>query len=329
MSVSADGLDLSHFIDPKSVEIKDGLVAPSSISVVIPHFLELKQRHLHLSLKQQTSFFSKKEKLLRWLESHNNTKVLDFGQVSCSSCFAAILNDEYAFRHIYKTGGTAVMAQTGRKEVREKDYGNRLLLATVRDPIDHFLSGWAECGRRNIARMANKKQAINDINATSYDDRVFQWLGRAMRHQYNTPNEWYTCINHSLPQANYLLLKTQHPRLIQYQRRKHGQSYHSSNYFHPRLDLVGDMYELPELLRLVGFDYNETIGIPNNATSNSIVNILWPKNKSLLSNRTVDALCKFLALDYYLFDFEPPARCQDWIRRDRNVIDKCDIKIGC
>jgi len=309
-----------------AIPASDGLPSSTSVPITetIPHSKELIHHQLHLSLKQHISYFSKKDKLLRWLQHNNRTNLLDFGQVSCMSCFAVILNEKYAFRHIYKTGGTAVMAQAGQKEVREAEYGNRFLVATVRDPIDHFLSGWAECGKRSMDRMENKTQAALDINAKSYDDRVFSWLERAKKHQYNTPKKWYTCINHSLPQANYLLVKTEHPGLIQQKRRgkqKHGQSHRSSNYFHPKVDIVGDMYELPGLLGYVGFTYNETIEPPNNATSSTFKSLLWPKDKSLLSNRTVDALCEFLALDYYLFDFPLPTRCQGWLGRDREDID--------
>ena len=45
-------------------------------------------------------------------------------------------------------------AETCRDEVPERQYGNRFLLATMRDPINHFLGGWAECGNRG--KIPNK-----------------------------------------------------------------------------------------------------------------------------------------------------------------------------
>jgi len=286
---------------------------PSSISIGIPD--AMRQRRLYLSLKQHTSFFSRKDKLLRWLRGRNRTHLLDFAQVSCDSCFAIVLNDAYAFRHIYKTGGTAVMAQAGRDEVREEEYGDRFLVATVRDPLDHFLSGWAECGKRGRAGAAHE-------DATSYDARVFAWLERARRHQYAAPRKWYACINHSLPQANYLLRGAARPREVQALRRARGPSYDGGRRWHPRLRIVGDMRDLPRLLGVAGFDYDAAVGAPNNATADRVKSSRWPKDRAALSNRTVDALCRFLALDYYLFDFEAPERCRGWLGRDREDIDR-------
>ena len=325
---------------------------PSSVSIGIPD--AMRQRRLYLSLKQHTSFFSRKDKLLRWLRGRNRTHLLDFAQVSCDSCFAIVLNDAYAFRHIYKTGGTAVMAQAGRDEggcrrapaaalrahathaslsppplrrsrrppspvppppVREEEYGDRFLVATVRDPLDRFLSGWAECGKRGRAGATHE-------GAMAYDERVFAWLERARRHQYAAPRKWYACINHSLPQANYLLRGAARPREVQALRRARGPSYDGGRRWHPRLRIVGDMRDLPRLLGVAGFDYDAAVGAPNNATADRVKSSRWPKDRAALSNRTVDALCRFLALDYYLFDFEAPERCRGWLGRDREDIDR-------
>ncbi|KAL9180754.1 hypothetical protein ACHAXT_011207 [Thalassiosira profunda] len=243
----------------------------------VPHIDELLEKNLPLSLRRQSSFFGRKERVVHWISNHEDRKkrdLLEHGQVSKNCCFAIVLNEKYAFRHIYKTGGTAIESQVGHSQVREDEYGNRLLVAAVRDPIDHFLSGWAECGARDKLLKA-------DINGT-YDERVFAWLNVARSYTWDA-----TCVGHSLPQANFLLLRTK-------RRRKQGKSH-----FHPRVDLVGDMRELPQLLELAGFRYNETIETPNNATTTQEKS-RWQRDKSLLSNRTIDALCKFLALDYYV-----------------------------
>lgn len=190
--------------DPASQQnqTRSSRTVPGSVS--IPHFEELQQKGLILSLKQQKSYFERKEHVLSWLTNHKDAgkrRMLDFVGVSAASCFAVILNERYAYRHIYKTGGTTVERQAGRKQVSASEYGNRLLMATVRDPIDHFLSGWAECGVRGKIRQENNTDA-------EYDARVFAWLNAVRNHQYS----WYKngrkrlrCENHSFPQANYLL----------------------------------------------------------------------------------------------------------------------------
>lgn len=65
------------------------------------------------------------------------------------------------------------------------------------DPIEHFLSGWAECGVRGKI----PREAVH-VNGT-YDNRVFAWLQRVRHHNHHTPKKWCQCINHSLSQANY------------------------------------------------------------------------------------------------------------------------------
>ena len=68
---------------------------------------------------------------------------------------------------------------------------------------------------------------------------------------------------------------------------------------------MGDMRELPGLLAVVGFRFDNTIETQNNATMDEGKRSWFPRDKRLLSNRTIDVLCEYLLLDYYLFDFCP------------------------
>ena len=64
---------------------------------------------------------------------------------------------------------------------------------------------------------------------------------------------------------------------------------------------MGDMRELPGLLAVVGFRFDNTIETQNNATMDEGKRSWFPRDKRLLSNRTIDVLCEYLLLDYDLF----------------------------
>jgi hypothetical protein len=147
-------------------------------------------------------------------------------------------------------------------------------LTVVRDPIGHFLSGWAECGDRE-----------NITSQDSYDTRIQDWLKRV-----NKKNR-YWCAVHSLPQANFM--------------------FNASGDVDSRLVLVGDLQQLPDVLGLVGFEFNFTKKRGRNAGTNSFKKKHYPSRKDLISNATMRDICDFVAIDFFLFDFEPPEACKD------------------
>ena len=56
-------------------------------------------------------------------------------------------------------------------------------------------------------------------------------------------------------------------------------------------------------------------GIPyiigNEAAENDVKTRHFPRAPELLSDDTVRDICRYLALDYYLFDFRPPVPCRE------------------
>lgn len=242
---------------------------------------------LSLSAKQHAKYFSQKQSAEAWIRDRVSTKATIVKQ-SCDTrtSYAIGLNDEYAFRHIYKNGGTTVQSQAGAKKIHIKfdDIDrNKKLLATVRDPIDHFLSGWAECG----SRLNKFCQSYFLRSFQSYDEKIMYWLS-----SFRKSECW--CKTHSLPQSSFLLVRDNDGQVI----------------FDPSIDTLGHMKELPELLDFVGFPYKQSIPNGRNASLNKRKR-KFPRNKSLLSESTILELCKFLALDYYMFDFEPPEVCRN------------------
>ena len=95
--------------------------------------------------------------------------------------------------------------------------GARTVIATIRDPIDHFLSGWAECGKRgNLPPPPPAVEASTPASSSlspawsSYDTRVRQWLAFVQQcttaEAYTNNNKaCYDCAAHSYPQTAFLL----------------------------------------------------------------------------------------------------------------------------
>ena len=177
-------------------------------------------------------------------------------------------------------------------------------MAVVRDPIEHFLSGWAECGSRNNVAEAKPER----FDSKTYDARIKRWLSVVMKpvdfnkipgHQ----KKFYRCRAHSFPQANFLLLPLHDSK-----------TNIRGNGTFPQLDLVGDLRELPAVLGLTGFRWamsRERNHTNNVAENNAEKQRLFPKRVDLLANGTLKLLCSFLSLDYYLFAFESPTVCRN------------------
>jgi hypothetical protein len=248
-----------------------------------PFQQEMEERNMHLSLRQQQKFYMKKDQIseifpLKMLYSFDSIK-----------WHSLIINNRFAYRHIFKNGGTTVEKQTGSRHVEKKEVGERILVATLRDPIDRFLSGWAECGERNKNYMEYEKTDDKD-----YDGRIQLWLNRTKSLAFNKSScrrsEQCMCGFHSLPQANFMLT--------------------GKKIIDPKIGLVGDLHELSDVLALTGFQYDYSISTSRNATTSSLKNKYFPIKKHLITDDTMRGICEFLRLDYYLFDFELPEPCR-------------------
>ncbi len=203
---------------------------------------------------------------------------------------ANIVNEEYAYIHIFKNGGTTIEVQTGHDHtsIRDPQVQKRKWFTFVRDPIDHFLSGWAECFHRmQFEKNHTVSLPINTTVEESYDLRVNEWIDAVTA--LARPDIKAACEIHSFPQANSLL--------------------DPGGHIPTQLEIVGDLSELPAILAQVRFNYNPTIESGRNSTANSYLQTFFPKRKDWLSYKTKRRLCHFLAMDYFLFDFEMPPAC--------------------
>eukprot|EP00980_Cylindrotheca_fusiformis_P008313 scaffold1739_cov109-Cylindrotheca_fusiformis.AAC.5 len=225
------------------IGLQQGGIEKNYSSNTVPFAQEMEERGLLLSLRQQLKFYSRKEDF----DTINNDDSSIFAKemmytLDWNRWHTFLLNEKFAFRHIFKNGGTTVEHQIGAKQVRKKDIGkNRTSITVVRDPIDHFLSGWQECGERFPSYMMTSKRKSFD---SEYNGRIQKWLERvrflALGGQKACgPSMECLCALHSLPQANFLI--TEDRRID------------------PAIRLVGDLRELPKLLEMVHLIANDTM----------------------------------------------------------------------
>ena len=240
-------------------------------------------------------------------------------------------------RHIYKCGGTTIEKQTKKKNrsVNAPVFRNKPIrwVTFVRDPIDHFFSGFSECLARGakksydpgfISREAKYKKLLGLDNRTEMTIRMNQEMPQ---HTSNatlidpiTAAEWNPrlrywlfetkllmamnktlglCNIHSFPQTNFLFKGT-YPE--------------QTPYMMP-ITVIGDMNEMKPVLNLIPgdeFHFKDNVASGNNASLISAKERKIP-SKSLLDWVDPDLLvdlCQFVAKDYFLFDFQPPKGCE-------------------
>jgi hypothetical protein len=250
---------------------------------------------LQRSVLQQASYLAKKGNLTHiFPESRLFSLVLD-------RWAANRVTEDYAYLHIFKNGGTTIMKQTsrGHDPINRLEVQERKWFALVRDPIDHFLSGWAEAGnaqrRQALKRMGLDPDMPFDGNGNvpvtlkaPYNSRIRQWL-RIVTEVVHT-NRWHPGT-HSAPQVNFML-------------DPHGKIW-------DQLEILGDLQELPAMMTFIGFPFNASKEPGRNASANLFLQTYFPRRVDLLSNQTLRMLCNFLAIDYYLLAFALPEACQD------------------
>ena len=330
-----------------SVEVSHSLAALFAISWSLPNskataddiyllgaptipFLQQLQQHketLPLSLQQQTHFFQKSLPLtFQWIlsqQTNNNKSLADLLLFEHASYFFGFsLNHRFVYRHIYKNGGTTVFQELTRQNQKNAEshrieahqVGNRsIIIATVRDPIDHFLSGYAECGKRNQEVLQglnlNFTTASHQEIVQLYNKRILDWLALVNGKDpiCRKPGRFRmacSCRSHSFSQASFLI---------------QGQGANAS--IHPALRMVGHLHELPHLLDVVANFSISNVTSGNNATADNGKS-LFLRRKDWLYSSTIQSICRFVYLDYLLFDFEVPEACQ--IENIHNSSDDSD-----
>jgi hypothetical protein len=206
--------------------------------------------------------------------------------------YAAIkVSKHFALLHIWKCGGTTVEYLTSGEQMHLDKLGiqKRQWLALLRDPIERFLSAWAECGVRlyegEINFKGGEKHSSLKWLEGEYDFRVRAFLREVKG--YLPPSR--SCHTHAFPQANYMLNSTGH--------------------IDEHVRFVGDLSEMRMNLQIAGLRLGQADAVGRDADENLVKKYYFPSQQQLLSDETLLELCEFYSMDYFLFDFTPPEIC--------------------
>jgi hypothetical protein len=254
-----------------------------------------KDPRLHQSALQCSSVWRKMDALPSFFnrEHRFDTSVDDYG--------AIVLSDEMAYLHIWANGNRTVIkvAEDQSQETqRRKDFSeikNRKWMALVRDPIQHFMEGWAlaelklvqEAREKDHDDLASLIMASWETSDKSYDDRVSEFLDRVKEYSVQTITANISPLMHALPQTNFLM--------------------DDVGSLHPNIAMIGEVNEWKPMMELAGFrgDAYETVLDP----LPTIRAKYFPSEVNRLSKNTLVKLCDFLALDYYLLSYDAPMAC--------------------
>lgn len=129
---------------------------------------------------------------LPYIKQWANTTTREFHSEILHTC-----SDEWTYIHVLKAGGTTVESQCldGNASMHSDVYKTHKLFTFVRDPIDHYISGYKECADRRAPRhfkFLDKNQSLR------------LWI--------NQKSHW--CFQHSVPQIEYLLYRSEPLRFL-------------------------------------------------------------------------------------------------------------------
>lgn len=255
-----------------------------------PFYSQLLERSAVKSASHQRKFLARRHLMFADFDD----KMLF--QSDLSDFAAIVISPDFAFLHIWKCGGstvTSMLPGVDQVSLNNMDVQERSWVTTVRDPIDRFLSAWAECGYRQLDNnwtgeydKLNHPSVLDWIHG-EYDFRVRAFLNEVK--QYTYPAPILSCHTHAHPQANAMM--------------------NTGRRIDDRIKIVGDLEELTTVLDLANFEDTKEGIRDRTAATNQIKTGLFPKKREDLKDDTLLELCEYYALDYYLFDFEPPLIC--------------------
>jgi hypothetical protein len=189
-------------------------------------------------------------------------------------------NDDWAYIHVLKAGGTTVQRQCRDKNssIHSEAYKTHKMFTFVRDPVSHFIAGFKECAARHEPRRM-KFQATNES--------LREWL-------FDYRKFW--CFQHSVPQIEFLL-------------------YHHGGKSEPlrfldQLQFVGDKEDMKRFFQQKKLPWKDSRIERHKSRIKNALNITADN----IDNSTLLQICNFTKIDYCFFDYEPPAVCEHMIK---------------
>jgi len=224
--------------------------------------------------------------------------------------FGHKVTQSWGYKHIWKSGGTTI-AKTLGPRARKFDEATRKELTRyftmVRDPLDHYISGFQETIKRTIDKWGNFKPTEPLLNMTvpeafkAFTERVLDHIVRDGEKAPRRPRCKVCHEGHSFPQTRFFFTNTRE--------------------FLHEIQYVGHMYEMCAIFRkVIG---REDLRIKKaNVAMDDKVKKYWSIRIEEVDAETMEKVCKIIAVDYCVFGFDYPERCK------AEVIDKVCVRLA-
>lgn len=245
------------------------------------------------------------------------------------------LNQDWIFVHIWKCGGTTIENRFDKHPgpYSAKIANNRKLFAFVRDPIEHFLSGFRECAFRirgtkiqidsidpEVLDHANKllfqtknidnhlHHAAHSLNRSekklakyksiflgdiNISQRLLKWLAQVK-----------TNLNTKQPKTAAFCEAHSYPQ-ISFLLQEHNLDWLENIVF------IGDLSEFEYVMGYLGFGYiPPNTKIPRLSSTYNLPPEFYIEPKEVPVS-ILQEICKFVYLDYCYFNFPYPEECKE------------------
>lgn len=213
---------------------------------------------------------------------------------------AVLLSNSFAFFHIWVNGDRTLIptveAHLGVEDAqvgRTTEVQSRKWVALVRNPMEHFLQGWALAEIKVVqdARERGHEDLANKILAKweerTLEERLIVFLDQLETYAKSSSTAMLSPLMHALPQTNFLMDDT--------------------GALHPNLALIADVDDWATVLKFS--DFPGPIDENRKEQLSDLQLKYFATEFYKFSKPTLLRVCEFLAIDYFLLPYEAPSTC--------------------